>query len=469
MPKSVFILGLLRSGTTVLSDLLCSRDRSVVFSEPMLMHGWLPQIEVIPNTQKALGLSVAAPPERTAGRSPTDWFDAEVLPTLGGLQFWGMKEVHFSTAEALVSRYRPDHLLLTVRDPRDVFFSALDLINKALLVFPGGRVLRDEAWVHMRLRSDIRVLARLHDAHHGSLLRYEDQRPGDDWSDQVARMLGQHFELTERVALAATDRGRKRDEAAKHGMGLSFSSFFRWTQHADRRSQAIASWLWRDLEGLYAPFGYRQTADLADVDDAAISEIASDFTAEMAQMTRSPGVALQDEAQFLLSLRAGRRRLAALLPEGARAIELDPLTPGLKLLRPAGSYAAVSEHAGHRVIRQRAWREEGLAFAGPATHLVFNHVLEFDDDWIETLRRASAARKTIAINTFLAEERPPWWGEVPAPTVSLGELRAAIHDWPYAMRVSPQQGYGERCIVLEPAKRPRPSGTSRTEVRRGPA
>src|SRR5690606_1402765 len=187
--RTILIFGLFRSGTTVLTDLLTRRGHSVVFSEPMLMHGWRQQAGVIPATLAALGMPPVSLPANKTGIKPPDWFDREVLPLLEGMRFWGFKEVHFSAAEALIRRYPPDFLLLTVRDPRDLFLSGVDLVNKLLLAFAGGRRLRDEAWVYGRLRNDVRVLAHLLVRHGGDLLRYEHQGENAGWPEQVSTLL----------------------------------------------------------------------------------------------------------------------------------------------------------------------------------------------------------------------------------------------------------------------------------------
>lgn len=448
--RSILIFGLLRSGTTILTDLLTSRGKSVVFSEPMLMHGWRRQTAVIPATLSVLGMAPLSLPDDKSRISPADWFDAEVLPLLQEMHYWGMKEVHFDQAEALIRRYPPDYLLLSIRDPRDLFFSALDLTNKLLLAFEGGKFLRDEAWVYLRLRIDVQVLAWLMSKYPCTLLRYEDQSEGNDWPSQVSTLIGEHFELDERVALAASDRGRKIDEHEKHGSGLSFSSLFRWVKESTQRSKAINYWLWKDLETVYSPFGYTCEASLAEPNTQAIHSVARPFHPAMEKMLESPRFLLKNEGQFLFALRAGRRYLADALPKNARVVEFDPYLPALKYLGEAIDYSAVTRAKAQRLISTVDWQNQYSPSMQEATHFVFNHVLEFDADWSSVLNTAMDARKIILMTVFLADDIPSWWGEVNRPEVSLSLLFAVAKNKPYDLHVSGTKAYGARLIILRP-------------------
>ncbi len=63
--------------------------------------------------------------------------------------------------------------MLVGRDLRDVAISSYDLIGRSLMAFPGGKLLRDEAWVLTLLAYDMHELQSLAKLPHMHL-RYED-------------------------------------------------------------------------------------------------------------------------------------------------------------------------------------------------------------------------------------------------------------------------------------------------------
>ena len=448
--RSILIFGLFRSGTTLLTDLLTRRGQSVVFSEPMLMDGWRQQADVIPATLEALGIRSVALPANKKSIGPADWFDSAVLPLLQGLQFWGFKEVHFNAAEALIRRYPPDFLLLTVRDPRDLFLSALDLINKLLLAFQGGRLLRDEAWIYARLLNDVRVLADIFIRHRGTLLRYEDQSESRGWPEEVSALLGETFAVEERVALPVADGGRKIDEAHKHGHGLSLDSVFRWSRVTAPRARAINYWLWRDLGPLYRGFGYGADPALGEIDRAAVAAIARPFTSTMARTISSPALFAKNHGHFFFALRAGRLYLASGLPPASAIVEMEPLLPALRCLVQGARYSPLAIAPGGNAMAFLDTRCPDGQVWEQASHVVFNHVLEFVPDWSLLLDAALAAGKTVMMTVFLADEIPPWWGGASPPLVDREQLFALVAAHSHDIEVSDRKTYGARLVVLTP-------------------
>ena len=258
----IAICGPLRSGTTLLADLLTVPGKSLVISEPDLHVAWHGRtVARLHKLYGDAGLDVAAEPPRRHGKqqSYVTWFSENIVPQLQRLDLWGVKQVDFHHWERLFKRFPPRRLVLVSRDLRDVAISSLDLIGRSLVAFPGGKLLRDEAWVLARLASDMHEmesLAKLPHLH----LRYEDFVADEAVRERLRRFAGLAAFGEDRFNLDGENPMRVGWEKDKHQGRISGAAVGRFAAEPDGPSKARAARLWRVLE----PFARRFGHDLPD-------------------------------------------------------------------------------------------------------------------------------------------------------------------------------------------------------------
>lgn len=257
----VLVLGPMRSGTTLISDLLTLRGQSFIVSEPDFFQAW-PRLsmERIVNAADAFGLDtgVGTPPKQGFDTFQ-NWFDRVLLPQLEGLDFWGIKQVRLYDWQRLIRDYQPRNILLCVRDLRDIVLSAFDLIPRHRMAFPGGQHMRDEAWVLTSLCHDIHELLAIAERYPHVLVPYESLVAGDRFREDLRRRLGLARFSDERINLLAEKDNSRAWEADKHGGAFTARSVGRAEREPWGPGRAMAerthNVLWRYGER----FGYGES------------------------------------------------------------------------------------------------------------------------------------------------------------------------------------------------------------------
>jgi len=87
-PMGVAITGMMRSGTTLVADLLTVRGRSLVLGEPNLLGNWnVGQTRRTHAIVEAFGLEAEAPPPPGVYPRNDDYFRAAILPKFATLDW----------------------------------------------------------------------------------------------------------------------------------------------------------------------------------------------------------------------------------------------------------------------------------------------------------------------------------------------------------------------------------------------
>ncbi len=258
----MLVYGPLRSGTTLLADLLTVKGKSLVISEPDLHVPWHPRtVARLDRLYRDVGLTVGeAPPERDGKKTYAEWFNDEILPQLERLDLWGMKMVDFHDWRKLVERNPPRRMVLMTRDLRDTAISALDLIGRSWVAFPGGRQLRDEAWVMTRLVHDVHELSAMAKLPHLHL-RYEDFTTDEECRERLRSYAGLKAFGKDRFNLDGEAERRVGWEKAKHKGGISAASVGRFAGEPEGPVRAMAERIWRLLPAFAARFGHEGPED----------------------------------------------------------------------------------------------------------------------------------------------------------------------------------------------------------------
>ncbi|MEX0808531.1 MAG: sulfotransferase [Dongiaceae bacterium] len=338
----VAIMGLPRCGTTLLSDLLSIQGRSVILSEPNIHGRWSQNtIQRIHTLLVNAGVAVSptAPPQAEAGDFARH-FAANLYPALNRFDLWGVKYVDLFAWWNLFHDYPPKHLILSVRDLRDVVVSSLDRIARLKLAFADLKHMRDEAWVLSSLGHNIHELARLADRA-DRIVRYEDFAADPDLRRDIAALVGIGRTETDATAGRANIEAsqRRRDwELAKHGDAITTASVARHKAEPPGPVRALSERVWR----LYAAYSERFGYDVVP----AASRIANHpFT-----MPAPVGGPEQNPVEYrnaerwdwegppLLEPAFARRRVRILaaqgIPHGSIVLDLSCGVPALRYLLP---------------------------------------------------------------------------------------------------------------------------------------
>jgi hypothetical protein len=390
------VYGMMRSGTTLVCDLLTVPDRSLIFNEPMILEGWPDaKVKEMHAVAQAFGLTVdGEPPTKEAFGTFAGYFDRALGGQLADLDNWGVKEVHFNYWRALLDQYQPEKLVLCVRDIRDIALSALDLVRGSMLAFPGGKRLRDEAWLVARLRHDVHEILALRQHPH-FLSRYEEVTQSPETQKGLAAYVGLETfgrGTVNRKTAAGASRLR---ELEKHGEGISNRSVGRHESEGAGPALALASHIWQSLPEYSEVFGYPiPDATLSVRDDTAISW-------QQVQDWRWPGPEAFDPA---FARRRARMVAARNIAEGTRVLDVGCTLPVLKFMLPAGcAYLGVDDVAQPPMVAAAEWRDGEFPDASDIGLITVLGSLEFVADAPRFLK-ALKDQNTAVLLTYHARD-----------------------------------------------------------------
>lgn len=390
-PMGVAVMGLMRTGTTLVCDLLTVKGTSLVISEPNLLGHWDPPLQgKLHRLYRECGLEVGEPPE--PGRYPLniDYFDETILPQLKPLKFWGVKYVDLAGWRRLFRIYRPQKLILCVRDLRAVTVSALELVNRMGLVFGDRRHLRDEAWVYARLAYSVHELMAMRQFPH-LVLRYEDLVEDPATLQRLADYAGLEALGEDRWNLMIESGTRSKWEMAKHGKAISKSALGRFDGEPEGPMRSMAERLWRTLPEYSLAFGY-------DVPKPAFRVRDHDF--RLSIMPGENPIAYRDvetwnwrgprQLEPVFGRRRARNLVSRNLKPDAVLLDLGCGTAAMRKLLPAGCSHLPADLVRRSPLFAAAdfYRGEPPP-ANEATHIAALGVLEYADDLprlLETLR-----------------------------------------------------------------------------------
>ena len=407
IPMRVAVYGLMRSGTTLLSDLLTIRGRSVVISEPDLFVDWhKPTIARVNGLLRDVGLPLPAePPHEVPGRLYADYFVEEVIPQFAKLDYWGVKQVNFFDWQQLFERHPPERLVLCTRDIREIVISSLDLICRLGLAFPGGMRLHDEAWIMCRIVYGVHELMAMRQHPH-LLVRYEDLVADPAKRQELAGYVGLDELGDERLNLESERRARSDWELSKHGGAITDKSTSRFEQEPAGPIRALAERIWRLLPGYSEAFGYETPPPAERLTGHAFAHTdaagKNPIHAGLAEVWNWPGPKGLEPS---FARRRARIVAAANLPEGARVADLACSLPAMRFLVPKGSaYQAYDIKA--RDPKMIAWTPGNgePPHARNATHLVLIGALEYLPDPLAVLTGLHALGRPILTSYHASDD-----------------------------------------------------------------
>jgi hypothetical protein len=408
-PMGVAVMGMMRTGTTLVCDLLTLRGRSLVISEPNLMGLWDAPLQLkLHRLYREFGLDTPALPPRPGDyRTNIEYFDQEVLPQLKPLELWGVKCVDLFGWQRLLRVYPPKRLVLCVRDLRAVTISALELVNRMGLVFNNSKRMRDEAWVFARIAYTVQELMALRALPH-MVLRYEDLVAEPAARDRLAAYCGLDRLGEERLNLTIERETRSGWELAKHGSEITRKALDRYEDEPEGPMRTMAERVWRMFPEYSLVFGYEVPApklrirhhDFCIGPDPGINPIKYNETEVW--NWRGP-----KQLEPVFGRRRARMIVALNLKPGAVLLDLGCGTAAMrKMLSKASSHlpADVAPRAPLFVVTD-IYRGE-LPPGGEATHVAALGVLEYVEDLPAFLQALRGYNLPAFVSYYATDDTP---------------------------------------------------------------
>jgi hypothetical protein len=384
-PMSVAIMGMMRSGTTLVADLLTVRGKSLIVSEPNLLGNWNQgQTRRTHAIAEAFGFDVPPPPPPGTYSRNHEYFHAAILPQLQKIDFWGVKYVDLYNLEGLFARYPAKKLILCTRDIRDVVLSAIELVERMKLAFDDRTHMRDEAWVFSRIAYTVHEIMALRRFPH-LVLRYEDLAAEPERTKEQLRGYMEMNALgTERLNLRIEDPSRIEWESKKHAEGITDRSLGRYEREPEGPRKRLADRMWRLFPEYSLAFDYDVPSPDRRVRDHPF------------RLRPRPGdnpiPYLPTENAFwpgpnciepVFELRRARRLAAQNVRPKDIILDLGAALPALRFLKP--------ENTGYLMLPTEARRFDAIAAgklppAGKATLVIALDLIEYLPDLRRVLK-----------------------------------------------------------------------------------
>jgi len=405
-PMGVAVMGLMRTGTTLVCDLLTVKGRSLVISEPNLLGRWDPPLQKkLHQLYREVDIDIGEPPPEGRYRTNLEYFDEQVLPRLKPLDFWGVKYVDLAGWRRLFRLHRPQKLILCVRDLRAVTISALELINRMGLVFSDRRHLRDEAWVFARLAYSVHELMAMRQLPH-TVLRYEDLVGDPKTLERLAGFAGLERLGEDRFNLMIEAGTRSKWEMSKHGKEISAKALDRFDDEPAGPMRSMAERLWRLLPEYSLAFGYDVPKPVLRVrqHDFKLRVMPGDNPIPYREVEtwnwRGP-----EQLEPVFGRRRARNLVARNLKPDAVLLDLGCGSAAMRKLLPAGCSHLPADLARRSPLFAVADFYGGdLPDAEEATHVAALGVLEHAEDLPKLLQSLRSFNKPIFVSYYATDD-----------------------------------------------------------------
>ena len=276
MPRPfVYVAGLIRTGSTALSEALSAPDQAVILREPRLGTNRIVLREADRAELVRLGLDpdrqLAGPRRRMsvlravgkgghpsggagtghwAGYAARVFRDRIARPLAGCVEQVGIKEVRHDGWEHVVSAF-PDLACVAIgRDPRDVYLSHRHRVQKK-----GNDLPSPEAFAAEILRQ-FGLQRALIEATGALAIRYEDLCRDPGVLDRVRAHVQSPVEGAGSVGQFTSRQSLRQSEAALHGGDLTDQRVARWTRETDAEALAAAHAVFERLAAYSDYWGY---------------------------------------------------------------------------------------------------------------------------------------------------------------------------------------------------------------------
>lgn len=271
----VYIAGLIRTGSTVLSEALSEEGRAMIVREPRLGTNRIVFRDADRRQLEAYGLepdSVLSWPRRVmagmralgmgghpsggagvghfSGYAARAFRDHIVCPLLNNVDQVGIKEVRHDGWEHVVDAFPDTSCVAIGRDPRDMFLSHRTRVMKKGNQVPTPAAFAEEIDRQFRLQSA------LAEATTALLVRYEDLCLDPLVLGRIRAHVQSPVEGDGEVGTFTSSQALRRHEAALHGSSLSDRRVARWAREVDEEALAAAHEVFDLLTSYTSYWGY---------------------------------------------------------------------------------------------------------------------------------------------------------------------------------------------------------------------
>lgn len=332
-PMDIALFGIMRSGTTLLADLLTSKDTSLILIEPILMNtrieatgAELFEFEKIMKQLNHFGFDVSTMSYWDKSKFPTfvQFFYSNIYPLLSRLKLWGVKMIDFDDWEGFLTAFQPQKLILTVRDIRDIVISAFDLAIRLNQKFG---VVVDEAWIERKTLFSCKAIMHMAGIPH-LLVRYEDLCSNPDLHLEIAQYAGINNLSNNRSSFE--NISHRSYELKKHKSSFSTISINRYRSEPPGHVLELANRIWRLYPEYSARFGYETPPRYYNVPDSMSEDIT------ISDLYDQPDSPLSLEFSPAYDRREALKALISMIPEGSIVLDLNCGTMSLESLLPEG-------------------------------------------------------------------------------------------------------------------------------------
>ena len=263
----VYICSLPRTGSTVVADALTHYPHSLIVSEAMLLGtGSLLRNKIdelcerndmaagYDDLQRALKSYEAC---NTASEPPIGAFAQHILPVLRGLAAQvGIKEIYHDKWRDLYERVDDVKTVLTVRDPRDICLSLMEMRKHFKLKTWRWHNVSIPRMADM-LNIEFEHLRQISAEHDTLTVKYEDfcADPNRE-TTRIRAYVESEMPSVGQIGVLTKDNPNRRYEHIKHGAAVSAKSVSRWRREADSELKENAFWLADMMRPYMDFFGY---------------------------------------------------------------------------------------------------------------------------------------------------------------------------------------------------------------------
>ena len=267
----VYIASLRRTGSTVLAEALTSFPTSFIFREPELCHGRFNLGQGDASLFDGYGVDLNAFRRRFAGRtisrairsrlmgrlpSLVGTFKSEVIEKLSDVvsQF-GVKEIRHKGWESYLQYFPCTRIILTGRDPRDIYISMHRRAQKGI---PWGGGTFTPELVAEELLADFRYQREMADNYPCLKIKYEALCRDPGLFDKIREFAESPLEGIGEVGFFTGMHPLRRDEYDLHTNRVTDQAVNRWERESDSRLLGEAQETF-DRMGEYSEFwGYEK-------------------------------------------------------------------------------------------------------------------------------------------------------------------------------------------------------------------
>ena len=314
---NVAIFGMMRSGTTILNDMLSVKGKSLILNEPHIHLGF-ESLNIVIVQLKKFGFDISIDNMASHAKqysTARQFFDAEILPLVSGLDIWGAKITDLSDWEGFMSIYKPRRLILCVRDIRDVVISLFDLALRL------NRLTVDEYWIESKVVTSCQAILMMARKYPHLLVRYEDICSDACALERSAKYIGLDKHSNEIWYQNVIPF--RQFEFEKHGTEISKKSLFRYRSEPPGPVLELAKRVWRKCPQYSETFGYE-----APRTEVAVSELNDDREGEFEQDHMDLSCLLPFDPA--IGRREARKAIASLIPNGSIVLDLSCGTMSLE-------------------------------------------------------------------------------------------------------------------------------------------